>query len=166
MRFSIDCIDALIFDFDGVLTDNSVFINEKGEESVKCNRGDGLAFEELKKLGLKSYIVSAEKNKVVAHRGKKLNIPVTHGVTDKVQAINELAESEDLDLKRILYIGNDLNDLRAMKCCGFSACPSDSHPSIKEASTFVLKKTGGSGIVREIIDDIFKIEVTNLFYST
>jgi 3-deoxy-D-manno-octulosonate 8-phosphate phosphatase (KDO 8-P phosphatase) len=164
MKFSIDLIDALIFDFDGVLTDNSVFVNDKGEEFVKCNRGDGLAFEDLKRLGLRSFIVSAEKNKVVEARGKKLDIPVIHGVKDKSKVIKKLAVSELLNLMRVLYIGNDLNDLRAMKLCGFSACPSDSHQSIKEASTFILKKTGGSGIVREIIDDIFKADVTNSFY--
>ena len=156
MRISIDSIDALIFDFDGVLTDNSVFTNNEGEEFVRCNRGDGLAFQELKKLGVKSYIVSTERNRVVESRGQKLDIPVFQNVKDKVQSINQLAISENLDLARVLFVGNDLNDLAAMRVCGFSACPSDSHPIIKESSTFVLKRTGGSGIVREIIDHDLK----------
>jgi YrbI family 3-deoxy-D-manno-octulosonate 8-phosphate phosphatase len=167
VRFSINSvdIDAVIFDFDGVLTDNCVFTNDAGDEFVRCNRGDGLALQELKKLGLKLFIVSTEKNKVVTSRGKKLGIPVFQNVNNKVDSINQLAESEDLNLKRVLYVGNDLNDLQVMRCCGFSACPSDAHPKIKETSTFMLKRAGGSGIVREIIDDIFKIDIVNLLYS-
>ena len=142
MRFSINSIDidAVIFDFDGVLTDNCVFTNDAGEEFVRCNRGDGLALQELKNLGLKIYIVSSEANKVVSSRGKKLDIPVFQNVKDKVDSINELAESENLNLKSVLYIGNDLNDLQAIRSCGFSACPSDAHPVIIESSTFQLKK--------------------------
>lgn len=165
MKISIDQISALVFDFDGVLTDNSVYLNDKGTEWVKCNRGDGLAFKDLNELGIKSFIISSEKNKVVLTRAKKLNIPAIIGVSDKVEALKELCFKENLELSRILYIGNDLNDLRAMLICGYSACPNDSHPKIKEIATFLLKKEGGSGIVRELLEEILNIDVASALYS-
>ena len=166
MKLSINDIDALVFDFDGVLTDNTVFLNEEGKEWVRCNRGDGLAFNELEKLGVKSYILSAEKNKIVLARANKLNIPALYGVANKVGALQELSAREGLDLSRILYIGNDLNDFQAMQICGFSACPADSHPKIKEIVTFRLKKKGGSGIVRELLEEILNVDVIEILYSS
>ena len=165
MNLSLDSIDALIFDFDGVLTDNTLFLSEDGKEWVRCNRGEGLAFNELETLGTKSYILSSEKNKVVAARASKLNIEAIHGIKNKAQALQDLSLREGLDLSRVLYIGNDLNDLEAMQLCGLSACPSDSHPKIKEIATFRLKKKGGSGIVRELLEDVLNIDIINKVYS-
>jgi YrbI family 3-deoxy-D-manno-octulosonate 8-phosphate phosphatase len=165
MKLSLDQIDALIFDFDGVLTDNTVFLNEDGKEWVRCNRGDGLAFNELNKLRVKSYILTSEINKVVSARANKLNIPALIGVTNKVDALQKLSAEEGLDLSRVFYIGNDLNDFQAMLICGYSACPIDSHPRIKDIATFQLKKKGGSGIVRELLEEIFKVDIVESLYS-
>ena len=165
MKLSINDIDALVFDFDGVLTDNTVFLNEEGKEWVRCNRGDGLAFNELEKLGVKSYILSAEKNKIVSARANKLNIPALYGVANKVDALQELSAREGLDLSRIFYIGNDLNDFQAMQICGFSACPADSHPKIKEIATFKLNTNGGMGIVREILEDLLKQDIMSILFE-
>jgi len=165
MKLSLDQIDALVFDFDGVLTDNTVFLDEDGREWVRCNRGDGLAFNELQELGVKSYIISAEKNKIVAARASKLNIPALYGVSNKVDALQGLCIRENLDLSRVFYIGNDLNDLEAMKLSGFSACPADSHPKIKETATFKLKKNGGSGVVRELLEEILNVDVVKILYT-
>ena len=179
MKLSLDHIDALVFDFDGVLKDNTVFLNEDGKEWVRCNRGDGLAFNDLEKLGVKSYIISSEtnkvvlaranklnvpalcgiSNKVVVARANKLNIPALIGITNKVEELQKLCASEGLDLSRVFYIGNDLNDFQAMKICGFSACPADSHPKIKEIATFKLNTNGGMGIVREILEDLLKQDI-------
>ena len=157
MKLSLDQIDALVFDFDGVLTDNTVFLSEDGKESVRCNRGDGLAFNELNKLGVKSYILTSEINKVVSARANKLNIPALTGVANKVEALQDLSVKEGLDLSRVFYIGNDLNDFQAMKMCGLSACPADSHPKIKEIATFKLNTNGGMGIVRELLEEILNM---------
>ena len=165
MKLSFEKIDALVFDFDGVLTDNTVFINDDGQEWVRCNRGDGLAFNELEKLGIKSYILSSEKNSVVSKRGKKLNIPVIQGVSNKLESLSELCKKEGFDIQKIFYIGNDLNDYIVMKECGFSACPNDSHPRIKEIATFTLRKNGGSGIVRELLEEIFWLDTLKLIYN-
>jgi len=164
-NLSLNNVDAFVFDFDGVLTDNTVFVSENGKEWVRCNRGDGLAFNELEKLGVKSYILSAEKNAVVSQRAKKLNIPAVQGIKNKVEALHDLSAKEGLDLTRVFYVGNDLNDFQAMKLCGFSACPADSHPKIKEIATFRLEKNGGSGILREILEEIFKLNLLELLYS-
>jgi len=165
MKLSLDQIDALVFDFDGVLTDNTVFLDEDGREWVRCNRSDGLAFNELQKLGVKSYIISSEKNKIVSARASKLNIPALYGVSNKADALQGLCFREDLDLSRVFYIGNDLNDLEVMKLAGFSACPADSHPKIKEIATFKLKKNGGSGVVRELLEEILKVDIVKILYT-
>ena len=154
---NLDDIDAFIFDFDGVLTNNLVHIDQDGKEYVSCNRADGLAFDVLRKLKKTSYILSTEENSVVTARANKLKIPVLQGIGDKVKGIKKLALKEGFDLQNILYVGNDINDYRAMKLCGYTVCPSDSHESIKELATFVLKTRGGNGIVRELLEDVFKL---------
>ena len=165
MKLSLDQIDALVFDFDGVLTDNTVFLDEDGREWVRCNRSDGLAFNELQKLGVKSYIISSEKNKIVSARASKLNIPALYGVSNKVDALQGLCIREGLNVSRVFYIGNDLNDLEAMKLSGFSACPADSHPKIKETATFKLNNNGGSGVVRELLEEILNVDVVKILYT-
>jgi 3-deoxy-D-manno-octulosonate 8-phosphate phosphatase (KDO 8-P phosphatase) len=156
--FDIDKINVFIFDFDGVLTNNYVFIDQNGIESVSCSRADGLAFDVLHKLKKQSYILSTEKNQVVKARAKKLKIPAIHGVNDKVNALHKLKKNEGLDFKDVLYMGNDLNDYGAMQLCGISVCPADSHPKIKEISDFVLKTKGGNGAVRELLEDILGLD--------
>ena len=135
----ISTIDALIFDFDGVLTDNKVHVSENGMEWVSCSRADGLAFDVLKKLNKPAYILSTEKNLVVTARAKKLNIFALQGVENKVYAIKELAIKEGFNQENILYVGNDLNDFNVMELCKYTACPSDSHKRIKAISTIILK---------------------------
>jgi 3-deoxy-D-manno-octulosonate 8-phosphate phosphatase (KDO 8-P phosphatase) len=156
---NINEIDALVFDFDGVLTDNKVLVHQDGSESVLCNRADGLAFDVLRKLKIPTYILSTESNPVVGIRAKKLKVPVLQGVANKFETLSQICTVRNYDLKKILFVGNDLNDFSVMKNCGFSACPSDSHPEIKKISQFKLKANGGDGIVREILEDIFKLQL-------
>jgi 3-deoxy-D-manno-octulosonate 8-phosphate phosphatase (KDO 8-P phosphatase) len=163
-NISINDIDIFVFDFDGVLTDNFVHIDQDGRESVVCSRSDGLGIDALRKI--KSiYILSSEKNSVVTSRANKLQIKVKHGVSNKVSALNELLEKESLALDRVFYVGNDLNDLEVMNECKYSACPSDSHHRIKDVATYVLKTKGGKGVVREILEDIFKLDLMKILYN-
>ena len=134
MKISLDNIDAFVFDFDGVLTNNLVHLDQNGKEWVSCSRADGLAFDVLRKLEKPSYILSTENNPVVSARAKKLKIQVLQGVKDKAGTLLALSESKGYDLNRILYVGNDLNDFHVMKICGYTACPIDSHIKIKELS--------------------------------
>ncbi len=157
-------LDALVFDFDGVLTNNRVILDENGNEWVSCNRSDGLAFDVFRKLRTKVYIFSTEKNLVVSARANKLGVPVLQGIGNKVDALKTLVTDEKLKLSRILYIGNDLNDLRAMKLCGYSVCPADSHPRVVEEATITLQKNGGDGVVRELVEDILNEDILQILY--
>ena len=125
-QISINKIEAFVFDFDGVLTNNIVQINEIGTESVSCSRADGLAFDVLRKLDKPAFILSTETSSVVKMRAKKLKIPVIQGVSNKRDAIKELANKNDYSLKNILYVGNDLNDFLVMQLCGYTVCPAPS----------------------------------------
>tara|TARA_B100000686_G_C16567947_1_gene851314 strand:- start:97 stop:600 length:504 start_codon:yes stop_codon:yes gene_type:complete len=158
-NIKVKSLDAIVFDFDGVMTDDHVYISEEGKELVRCYRGDGLAIDALRNLGTRLFIISTETNKVVKQRAKKLRIPVIYGVNNKKQTLIDLAAKEKINLAEVLYVGNDLNDYEAMKICGYSACPSNSHPKIKDISQYVLKRNGGSGAVRELVEDILRVNI-------
>jgi YrbI family 3-deoxy-D-manno-octulosonate 8-phosphate phosphatase len=160
----INELDAIIFDFDGVLTDNRVYVDQDGKESVCCNRSDGLAFEALRNLKIPTFILSTEPNPVVAARAKKLQIPVLHGIKDKRKALLELCSQYKFDFKKIFYVGNDLNDYYVMKDCSCSACPLDSHPFIREIADFTLTSRGGEGVVRELLEEVFNLNLLEILY--
>ena len=158
-------VDAFIFDFDGVLTNNLIYLDENGTEHVSCSRADGLAFDVLRKLNKPVYILSTETNLVVKSRAKKLKVPVLQGICDKVEALKELSSVKGYDLKNILYVGNDLNDYHVMQTCGYSACPKDSHKMIKSIATVILKTRGGNGVVRDLLEDTLQIDFIKVLYS-
>jgi 3-deoxy-D-manno-octulosonate 8-phosphate phosphatase (KDO 8-P phosphatase) len=162
----LNSIDAFIFDFDGVLTNNLVYLDQNGKESVGCSRADGLAFDVLRKLDKPAFILSTENNPVVAMRAKKLKVPVVQGVADKVEAIKELVNKNNYNLKNIIYVGNDLNDYLVMRLCGYSACPADSHPKIKSISSVILKMKGGNGVVRELLEEVLGLDFVKILYQT
>ena len=164
MKISIDNIDAFVFDFDGVLTNNLVHLNQDGKEWVSCSRADGLAFDVMRQLEKPAFILSTENNPVVSARAKKLKIQALQGVKNKADTLLTLSESKGYDLSRILYVGNDLNDLHVMKICGYSACPIDSHIKIKELSNIVLNTRGGEGVVRELLEEVFDLDFIKILY--
>jgi 3-deoxy-D-manno-octulosonate 8-phosphate phosphatase (KDO 8-P phosphatase) len=147
-------IDVIILDFDGVLTDNNVYLDGDGNELVKCNRGDGLAFDVLRKLNKPVLILSTEQNQVVKARAKKLQVSALNSVKNKDSTLILFAKENGYSLNRTLYVGNDINDYLAMKLCGYSICPADSHKDIKNISNIVLKSSGGNGVIREILEDV------------
>jgi 3-deoxy-D-manno-octulosonate 8-phosphate phosphatase (KDO 8-P phosphatase) len=155
---NLDAIDAFVFDFDGVMTNNLVHLDQDGKEFVTCSRADGLAFDVLRKLKKPAYILSTEQNPIVSARAKKLKIPAFQGIENKENGIMNLVNSEGFNLKKIFYTGNDLNDYKVMQLCGNTACPADSHKSIKKIASFVLKTNGGEGVVREILEHILKLD--------
>ena len=165
MKITLDGIDAFIFDFDGVLTNNLVYLDQNGKEWVSCNRADGLAFDVLRKLQKPAYILSTEENPVVAARAKKLNIQALQGVQNKADVLSSLSKSKGYDLSRFFYVGNDLNDFQVMSICGFSACPKDSHPKIKHISNICLNTSGGNGVVRELLEEVFNIDFIKILYQ-
>jgi len=161
---NINDIKVFVFDFDGVLTNNMVYLDQNGKESVSCSRGDGLAFDALRKLKKTAYILSTEKNTVVSARAQKLQISVLQGAENKVAGIQEIIKKENCKLENILYVGNDLNDYRVMDICGFTACPADSHKKIKQISSIVLKTNGGFGVVRELLEDVLGLNLIEILY--
>ena len=162
---TIDDIDLFVFDFDGVLTDNLVYTDQNGNETVSCSRADGLAFDVLRKLDKPCQILSTENNTVVSARANKLGISVLQGVKNKEKALRNLVKRKSYKLSNILYVGNDLNDYNSMTISGFSTCPADSHPKIKKISNFVLKTNGGKGIVRELLEDVLSLDFIEILYN-
>ncbi|MDH5652086.1 MAG: HAD hydrolase family protein [Gammaproteobacteria bacterium] len=163
-KLNLKQIDAIVFDFDGVLTNNFVHIDQEGGEWVSCNRSDGLAFDLLRKLHVPTYILSTEKNKVVSARAKKLGIPAIQGIANKVDALTQLAIEKNYSISRMLYTGNDINDYRVMSMCGYTACPSDSHQKILQIANFKLKCKGGEGVARELVESVFQIDILKELY--
>ena len=140
----------LFTDFDGCLTDDRVWLNLDGEEFVAANRKDGLAVKRLKNLGIQVVIASTESNKVVLARGNKMGVDVLQGLADKVEAIEQYLEQKNLSWNDIWYVGNDVNDLGAIKRSNYSICPADAVKKVRKSVDVVLKTKGGYGILSEI----------------
>ena len=157
--------DLLVFDFDGVLTDNTVFTDDIGHEFVRCSRSDGLAFDALRAVKIKSLIISSEKSSVVAARAKKLKVPVFYGVENKLEELSKYCMMHGVELKRTVFVGNDLNDFHVMRACGACICPSDAHPHVRDISTCVTASIGGAGVVREIVETILEIDILSSLYQ-
>ena len=143
-------IRLLVYDCDGVLTDNRVYVSEEGVEYAAFHRGDGYAIRMLKALGLEQIILSTEVNPIVAYRAQKLQIPVIHQLADKAKALEVYCREHDIPLDAVLYVGNDVNDLEAMQLAGYRACPQDAEPEIKSICDWVSTKNGGAGVIREL----------------
>ncbi len=164
-NLSLGDIDLFVFDFDGVLTDNLVYLDQNGVESVSCSRADGLAFDVLRKLKKSVYILSTEKNTVVSTRAEKLGVPALQGIKNKEEALRDLVSRQGYQLANILYVGNDINDYNSMLISGYSVCPADSHPRIKDIANFVLSTNGGKGIVRELLEDVLSLDLVEVLYK-
>jgi N-acylneuraminate cytidylyltransferase len=146
-------VRLLVLDFDGVLTDNRVWVDDQGHESVAASRSDGLGLEMLRKqTNIEVMVISKEENPVVKARCQKLAVPVIQSVLDKEEALREIIEKKNIAPSNVIYVGNDTNDLPAFKVAGFCVAPSDAHPEVLRRSDLVLSKKGGHGAVRELCD--------------
>jgi 3-deoxy-D-manno-octulosonate 8-phosphate phosphatase (KDO 8-P phosphatase) len=152
-------IELIVYDFDGVMTNNTFMLREDGMESVIVNRSDGLAVEILKSKGIPQLILSKEHNKIVRTRAAKLGIPVLQGIDDKKTVLLEYCKRNAVDLKNIVYIGNDLNDAPVMNVVGFPIAPQDAYPEAKKAAKFIIATHGGGGVIRELLN-IIRFEET------
>jgi YrbI family 3-deoxy-D-manno-octulosonate 8-phosphate phosphatase len=147
---------VIFTDFDGCLTDDRVWLNQDGEEFVAANRKDGLAIHRLKALGITVVITSTEINKVVSARASKLGIEALQGLSNKVEAIESYLAVNNLSWSDSWYIGNDLNDLGAIRKANYSLCPSDAVKSVKKEASFILRTKGGYGVLAEIATELEK----------
>lgn len=148
-------IELVVFDFDGVFTDNTVWVNQDGIESVRCWRSDGLGLSRLKSIGVNTCIISTEINPVVGVRAKKLAIQCIQGVEDKAQSIENLASSLQISLDKVAFVGNDINDLPALKKVGMPIATADAYPEVATSVAYRTRALGGRGAVREVCDLIF-----------
>ncbi|KAB2974421.1 N-acylneuraminate cytidylyltransferase [Streptomyces sp. SS1-1] len=143
-------LDAVVLDFDGTQTDDRVLIDADGKEFVSVHRGDGLGIAALRRSGLKMLILSTEQNPVVAARARKLRIPVLHGVDRKDLALKQWCEEQGIAPERVLYVGNDVNDLPCFALVGWPVAVASAHDVVRGAARAVTTVPGGDGAIREI----------------
>ncbi|MBT2487445.1 acylneuraminate cytidylyltransferase [Streptomyces sp. ISL-96] len=145
-----DDIDAVVIDFDGTQTDDRVLIDSEGRELVAVHRGDGLGIAALRNAGLKLLILSTEQNAVVAARARKLRVPVLHGIDRKDLALKQWCEEQGVAPERVLYAGNDVNDLSCLALVGWPVAVANAHDTVRGAARAVTTIPGGDGAIREI----------------
>jgi YrbI family 3-deoxy-D-manno-octulosonate 8-phosphate phosphatase len=143
---------AIIFDFDGVMTDNRVIVLEDGREAVQCDRGDGWGIACARRLNLPLAVFSTEKNPVVAARCRKLDLECHQGLPRKWPALRDWLAARGLDPARVIYVGNDTNDLESMAGVGCPVAVADAYPPVKSAAKIILAAPGGHGAVRELLE--------------
>ncbi|MFF2008109.1 cytidylyltransferase domain-containing protein [Streptomyces sp. NPDC058195] len=147
---TLDDIDAVVLDFDGTQTDDRVLIDSDGRETVAVHRGDGLGIAALRKAGLPLLILSTEQNPVVAARARKLRVPVLHGIDRKDLALKQWCDEHSVAPERVLYVGNDVNDLPCFALAGWPVAVASAHDSVRAAARAVTNTPGGFGAIREI----------------
>ena len=149
-------ISLLVMDFDGVLTDNRVFVMEDGKEAVVCDRSDGMGLSLLREHGLDAIILSKEQNPVVSVRGEKLKLTVYQGIDEKLEVLKRIIYEKGVGLENVIYVGNDINDLACMKNTGISVAVADAYPEVKKQANILLNHNGGQGAIREVCELIIK----------
>ena len=165
-------ISYLVMDFDGVMTDDNVYVDDSGVETVKCSRFDGAGINLIKKANLLGYtniemmIISSETNKVALRRAEKLGVYCEINVVNKFEflsnwATSQLNLSHNTFFSKAVYLGNDLNDFHSMQASRISIAPDNSHPLIKEVADMVLPERGGQGFVRAAVEIILGASVVN-----
>lgn len=147
-------LSAIVFDFDGVFTDNQVLVDQEGIETVSCSRSDGMGIERLRARSVPMLVLSKERNPVVAQRCRKLQIPCLQGIENKPAALEEWLAANAFAARHILYMGNDINDLECLEMAGCAVGPRDCHQDVLPTLQIWLKADGGRGAVRELADMI------------
>ncbi len=161
-------IHTVAFDFDGIFTNNKVYVDQGGRETVQCDRRDGLGFDFVRrfqregKLQASMMILSKEGNPVVIARAKKLKLDCFYGIGDKLTFMTEhlgkTFPSNKNPFEGLIYVGNDLNDLPLMIRAGFSVAPADAHPRVRAIASLVLQENGGDGFVRAFLELLLDLD--------
>ncbi|MFZ5882482.1 MAG: cytidylyltransferase domain-containing protein [Chloroflexota bacterium] len=151
-------VELIVFDFDGVFTDNRVWTDQDGRESVAASRSDSIRFGELRAKGIELLILSSEPNPVVTARAKKIGVEVIQGIglQDKGRVMREVLEQKKVKAENVVYVGNDLNDLPCFEVAGWAVAVADAYPEVIQAADYVLNRPGGHGAVRELCEVILK----------
>jgi YrbI family 3-deoxy-D-manno-octulosonate 8-phosphate phosphatase len=146
----------VVFDFDGVMTDNRVLVTDDGREAAWCNRSDGTGLAALRRIGVPMLILSTETNPIVAHRARKLQIECIHACENKWTMLAGFLKERAIDPARVAYVGNDANDVECMQHIGLPISVADGFEPARRAARFVTKRPGGYGAVREVCDLILE----------
>jgi YrbI family 3-deoxy-D-manno-octulosonate 8-phosphate phosphatase len=152
MEDIIHGIRLVAFDFDGVFTDDMVYVLQDGTEAVRCFRGDGIGLQKLARLGIETVIISTEANPVVSVRAAKLKIRCIQDVGDKRAVLEGFARKSGIALSEVAFVGNDINDLAVLRCVGLPIVVKNAHPDVIEYARYQTKCSGGHGAVREVCD--------------
>jgi N-acylneuraminate cytidylyltransferase len=151
-----ESIRLLVLDFDGVLTDNRVWVDQDGREMVSANRSDSLGINLLRQAGVETVVISLETNPVVAARCRKMNIPWIQGEKDKASALRRLLQERNINANEAVYLGNDVNDLQCFPIVGWAVAVADAMPEVARQADSVLTRAGGQAAVRELCDLIME----------
>ncbi len=152
-------ITTFIFDVDGVLTDGTVTVTTDGEMLRTMNIKDGYALKTAVDKGYSVCIISGGSNEGVRKRLENLGLTDVYlGVQNKIEQLNDYLEKHDLKLENALYMGDDIPDYPVMKLVGLPCCPQDAVPEIKAISKYISHKNGGKGAVRDVIEQVLKVQ--------
>lgn len=153
-------LKMIAYDFDGVMTDNKVLVDQNGVESVMVSRGDGYGISRIRELGIEQVIISTEPNPVVCRRAEKLKLPVIHDVADKRTILQQYCCEKGYDYSEVMFIGNDLNDFEAMQLAGVKGAPKDAEEEILAIADWISGKKGGDGVIRDLYRELSKVRET------
>lgn len=145
-------IRLVAFDFDGVFTNNMVYVSEDGSEMVRCTRSDGIGLQKLREAGIETIIISTEANPVVSARARKLKIDCVQDCRDKRAVLEERTAKIGISLEQVAFVGNDINDLACLTGVGLPIVVKDAHPDVVPVARYQTRQPGGQGAVREICD--------------
>jgi YrbI family 3-deoxy-D-manno-octulosonate 8-phosphate phosphatase len=148
-------VRLVVFDFDGVFTDNTVYVTQEGIETIRCWRSDGIGLSRLRSIGVQTLILSTETNPVVTTRAQKLKTPCRQAIEDKAIGVIEVCKELDIDPGQTAFVGNDINDIPAFKTVGLPIAVSDAYPEVFPHVLYRTNKLGGYGAVREVCDLVF-----------
>jgi 3-deoxy-D-manno-octulosonate 8-phosphate phosphatase (KDO 8-P phosphatase) len=152
LRKAIRNIRLIAFDFDGVFTDNMVYVFQDGSEAVRCNRSDGIGLQKLKEMGIETIIISTESNPVVSARARKLQIRCLQKCADKKATLENVIREFGISLDEVAFVGNDINDQPCLNHVGLPIVVNDAHHDVVSIARYQTTKSGGYGAVREICD--------------
>ncbi len=156
-------VRLVAFDFDGVFTDNAVYVFDNGNEAVRCSRADGLGLRKLERAGLHTVVISTETNPIVGVRCRKLGIQSVQGCSDKMIALRSILAELELSLPQVAFVGNDINYLDCLSQVGLPIVVQDAYPEVVPAAAYQTQRAGGNGAVREVCDLFERVLNSSVF---
>jgi len=152
-------ITTLMFDYDGVLTNGVVLLQDDGEPLRTANVKDGYAIQYAARMGYRIAIISGGRSRSMETRFRMLNVPhVFLGAGNKLEVFHDFIKTHQINPENVLYVGDDIPDYQVMQEAGVATCPADAAEEIKAISHYISHYKGGEGCVREIIEQVMKVQ--------